>query len=136
MADYQSLEGKMLLHPRTGRLYEVGTVFFYDKLKIAAAYIRVMDGGQADPLDWHPHRIDGKGGLAELVASFEKSGGSSGSSKTPWPTSEEEWLVEQKKDPQWRELITQLEQDLEEAKRKRETANTIPCTNHLRPRRN
>ena len=88
----------MLLHPRTGRLYEVGIVFFYDKLKIAAAYIKVIDGGQADPLDWHPHRIDGKGGLADLVESFEKSGGSSGSSKTPWPTSEEEWLTEQKKD--------------------------------------
>jgi len=114
MAEYQILEGRMLLHPRTGRLYEVGTVFFYDKLKIAAAYIKVIDGGQADPLDWHPHRIDGKGGLADLVESFEKSGGSSGSSKTPWPTSEEEWLTEQKKDPAWQETIEEMECEFNE----------------------
>ena len=123
MSDYQPLEGKMLLHPRTGRLYEVGTVFFYEKLKIAAAYIKVIDGGQADPLDWHPHRIDGRGGLADLVASFERSGGSSGSSKTPWPTSEEEWLVEQKKDPFWQELIADMEQELEEVSRRRDTGS-------------
>ena len=119
MADYQSLEGKMLLHPRTGRLYEVGTVFFYDKQKIAAAYIKVIDGGQADPLDCHPHRIDGRGGLADLVASFEKSGGSSGSSRTPWPNSEEEWLSAQKQDPMWRELIEDMEREMEEIRQKR-----------------
>ena len=114
MADYQSLEGKMLLHPRTNRLYEVGTVFFYEKQKIAAAYIRVLDGGQADPLDAHPHRIDGAGGLAALVTSFEKSGGLSGSSKTPWPTSEEGWLAEQRRDPMWQDLIDDMEQELDE----------------------
>ena len=118
MADYQPLEGKMLLHPRTGRLYEVGTVFFYEKLKIAAAYIRVIDGGQADPLDWHPHRIDGKGGLADLVSSFEASGGSSGSSRTPWPTSEEEWVAEQRNDPHWKDLIEEMDK---ERQKKRET---------------
>ena len=111
MTEYRHLEGKLLLHPRTGRLYEVGTVFFYDKLKIAAAYIRSVDGGQADPLDEHPHRIDGKGGLAELVDKFSTSGGSSGSSKTPWPTSECEWLDEQKKDPQWCEVIEEMERE-------------------------
>ena len=62
-------------------------MFFHEKLKIAAAYIRAIDGGQADPLDEHPHRIDGKGGLAELVQNFERTGGSSGLSRTPWPTS-------------------------------------------------
>ena len=123
MADYQSLEGKMLLHPRTGRLYEVGTVFFYEKQKIAAAYIKVIDGGQADPLDWHPHRIDGKGGLADLVSSFEKSGGSSGSSRTPWPTSEEGWLVEQKQDPMWQDLIRDMEQELSETRQKSESTS-------------
>ena len=111
MTEYRHLEGKLLLHPRTGRLYEVGTVFFYDKLKIAAAYIRSVDGGQADPLDEHPHRIDGKGGLAELVDKFSTSGGSSGSSKTPWPTSEREWLDEQKKDPLWSEIIEEMERE-------------------------
>jgi len=118
MKDYQPLEGRMLLHPRTGRLYEVGTVFFYEKQKIAAAYIRVIDGGQADPLDCHPHRIDGRGGLADLVASFEKSGGSSGTSRTPWPTTEAEWLAEQKRDPMWHDLITNMESELEEIKQK------------------
>ena len=111
MAEYRHLEGKLLLHPRTGRLYEVNTVFFYDKLKIAAAYIRSADGGQADPLDEHPHRIDGRGGLAELVEKFSISGGSSGSSRTPWPSSESEWLIEQKKDPQWQEVIEELERE-------------------------
>ncbi len=111
MSEYRHLEGKLLLHPRTGRLYEVGTVFFYDKFKIAAAYIRTMDGGQADPLDEHPHRIDGKGGLAELVQTFDTSGGSSGSSRTPWPSSDSEWLEEQKRDPQWQEVIEDMEQE-------------------------
>ena len=111
MSEYRHLEGKLLLHPRTGRLYEVGTVFFYDKFKIAAAYIRSMDGGQADPLDEHPHRIDGKGGLAELVDRFNTSGGSSGTSRTPWPSSDSEWLIEQKKDPQWREVIDEMEKE-------------------------
>ena len=111
MSEYRQLEGKLLLHPRTGRLYEVSTVFFYDKLKIAAAYIRSADGGQADPLDEHPHRIDGRGGLAELVDKFSTSGGSSGSSRTPWPSSESEWLIEQKKDPQWQEVIEELERE-------------------------
>ena len=112
MSEYRPLEGRMLLHPRTGRLYEVGTVFFYDKLKIAAAYIRAIDGGQADPLDEHPHRIDGKGGLLELVQAFEKSGGSSGKSRTPWPTSETEWLAEQKRDPMWQGIIEEMESEL------------------------
>ena len=119
MREYRNLEGKMLLHPRTGRLYEIGTVFFHEKLKIAAAYIRVIDGGQADPLDEHPHRIDGKGGLSELVESFEKSGGSSGSCRTPWPTSEEEWAAEQKQDAMWHDIIEEMETELAEQKEAR-----------------
>ena len=118
MKDYQLLEGKLFIHPRTNRLYEIGTVFFYDKLKIAAAYIRVIDGGQADPLDWHPHRIDGRGGLTDLVASFERSGGSSGSSKTPWPTSETEWVIQQKLDPMWSDIISQMEKEFMEETQK------------------
>ena len=118
MKDYQPLEGKLFIHPRTNRLYEIGTVFFYDKLKIAAAYIRVIDGGQADPLDWHPHRIDGRGGLTDLVASFERSGGSSGSSKTPWPTSETEWVIQQKLDPMWSDIISQMEKEFMEETQK------------------
>ena len=73
----------------------------------------MIDGGQSDPLDWHPHRIDGRGGLTDLVTSFERSGGSSGSSKTPWPTSENEWVIQQKQDPMWLDIISQMEKRIQ-----------------------
>ena len=96
---YVPLEGKLWIHPRTKRLYQITNVFFYEKYKLAAAYSRVMDGGQPDPTDQYPHRIAGTMGLEELVKEFEDSGGSQGSSKTKWPRTEQEWAREQELDP-------------------------------------
>jgi hypothetical protein len=107
---YRHLEGKLWIHPRTRRLYEITTVFYFQKEKCAAAYSRVMDGGQPDTIDQHPFRLDGKAGLIELVADFELKGGSLGLSKTPWPTSQEEWATHQENDLHWGPLITELKQ--------------------------
>ena len=111
---YIPLEGKLWVHPRTRRLYQITNVFFYEKYNLVAAYSRVRDGGQPDPTDQYPHRIDGTLGLAELVAEFEKSGGSQGTSRTRWPKSEEEWAVKQVEDKVWGPVIAKLkaERDL------------------------
>ena len=114
--EYRHLEGKLFIHPRTRRLYEVSTVFYHEEMKTAAAYIRVMDGGQTDPIDQHPNRIDGKGGIAELVSAFEASGGSNGNSRTPWPTSEEEWVMAQRQDPKLGPIISTLEAEQDKLK--------------------
>ena len=107
---YRHLEGKLWVHPRTRRMYEITTVFYYPKSRCAAAYSRVMDGGPPDTTDRYPMRLDGKAGLVELVAEFEQSGGSLGVSKTPWPTSQREWFELQRQDAEWGPLIDGLEQ--------------------------
>jgi len=105
---YFPLEGKLWVHPRTKRLYEITHVFFYEKYQVAAAYSRVRDGGQPDPTDQYPHRIDGKLGLAELVEEFEKSGGSQGTSRTRWPRNENDWASLQEQDTFWGPIIKKL----------------------------
>ena len=47
-------------------------------------------------------------GLAELVADFEKSGGSLGTSRTRWPKSEKEWADLQENDEFWGPIILKL----------------------------
>jgi hypothetical protein len=118
MEKFLPLEGKLWIHPRTKRLYEITHVFFYEKEQIAAAYSRVRDGGQHDPTDHFPHRIEGEMGLAELVEEFEKAGGSVGSSRTRWPKSDEDWAIKQEEDHFWGPIITKMkaERKLELAK--------------------
>jgi hypothetical protein len=115
MKQYTNLEGKLWVHPRTRRLYEVTNVFFYEKEQVAAAYSRVRDGGQADVTDHFPHRIEGKLGIAELIDEFEKGGGSLGTSRTRWPTTEEEWATLQDQDALWGPIISELKEEREEA---------------------
>jgi transposase InsO family protein len=98
---FKSLEGKLYAHPRTRRIYEITTVFFHPTKKIAAAYSRIVDGGQPDVHDLYPSRIEGQMGLEELVRIFEESGGSTGTSKTKWPDGAEEWSKELHQDPYW-----------------------------------
>jgi transposase InsO family protein len=118
MEKFLPLEGKLWIHPRTKRLYEITHVFFYEKEQIAAAYSRVRDGGQHDPTDHFPHRIEGEMGLADLVEDFEKAGGSVGSSRTRWPKSDEDWAVKQEEDHFWGPIIIKMkaERELELAK--------------------
>jgi len=118
MEKFLPLEGKLWVHPRTKRLYEITHVFFYEKEQVAAAYSRVRDGGQHDPTDHFPHRIEGEMGLAELVKEFDKAGGSVGSSRTRWPKSDEDWAIKQEEDLFWGPIITKLkaERELELAK--------------------
>jgi hypothetical protein len=111
---YVPLEGKLWVHPRTKRLYQITNVFFYEKYQLAAAYSRVRDGGQPDPTDQYPHRIAGTMGLEELVAAFEASGGSQGISKTPWPKSEERWSEMQEQDDTLGPIITRLKAEREQ----------------------
>jgi len=111
---YLPLEGELWVHPRTKRLYEITTVFFYEKYQVAAAYSRVKDGGQSDPTDKYPHRIDGKLGLAELVKEFKASGGSLGSSRTRWPKSEADWALLQEDDLIWKPIILKLKEERQE----------------------
>jgi hypothetical protein len=82
-----------------------------------------MDGGPQGKYDQIPSRIEGKRGLQELVQEFEDSGGSQGFSRTKWPTSENEWLQEQKRDPEWGPKITIWEQELAEKLRTATTAD-------------
>jgi len=117
---FKPLEGRYYAHPRTRRIYEISVVFFHPNLKIPAAYSRVMDGGQPDIHDQYPSRIQGKGGLAELVQKFEASGGSQGTSKTKWPETIEEWGEEQEKDPEWEPLISKWKEVLQGLKEKAE----------------
>jgi len=109
---FKSLEGKLYAHPRTQRIYEITTVFFHPVKKIAAAYSRIVDGGQPDVHDLYPSRIEGKLGLEELVQKFEESGGSTGSSKTKWPDNADGWAKEMNRDTYWgpklKPLLTQL----------------------------
>ena len=115
MKQYKNLEGKLWVHPRTKRLYEITNVFFYEKEQVAAAYSKVRDGGQADITDHFPHRIEGKLGLAELIEEFEKGGGSLGNSRTRWPTSEEDWATLQEVDILWGPIIIKLKAERKEA---------------------
>jgi hypothetical protein len=109
---FKNLEGKLYAHPRTSRIYEITTVFFHPIKKIAAAYSRIVDGGQPDVHDQYPSRIEGELGLKELVESFEKAGGSNGKSKTKWPESAEEWAHEMNKDPYWAGKLKTLYSEL------------------------
>ena len=113
MRQYKPMVGKLWIHPRNRRLYEVTTVFFYAKEKVAAAYSRVMDGGPSDVIDKFPMRFDGKGGLTELIAEFDRYGGSLGVSKTPWPLSNEEWAKLQEDDLYFGPVITEMKEELE-----------------------
>ena len=113
MKQYKPMEGKLWIHPRTRRIYEVTTVFFYAKEKVAAAYSRVMDGGPSDVIDKFPVRFDGKGGLMELIADFDRFGGSLGVSKTPWPSNNTEWAKLQEEDLYFGPAITEMKQELE-----------------------
>ena len=113
MEQFLPLEGKLWVHPRTKRLYEITHVFFYEKEQIAAAYSRVRDGGQHDPTDHFPHRIEGEMGLAELVEEFDKAGGSVGSSRTRWPKSDEDWAVKQEEDQFWGPIIKKMKEERE-----------------------
>ena len=139
ISQYRHLEGKLWIHPRTRRLYEITTVFYYPKNRCAAAYSRVMDGSQADILDRYPMRLDGKGGLVELVANFERSGGSIGVSKTPWPTSQREWYELQEQDLEWGPIIGELKQvhsinasDIANAEAEIEETPVVYTTSHNR----
>jgi len=111
---YVPLEGRLWVHPRTRRLYQISNVFFYEKYQLAAAYSRVCDGGQPDPTDRYPHRIAGQMGLEELVEAFEKSGGSLGKSKTAWPKSELEWATIQEQDKVLGPIILKLKKERDE----------------------
>jgi hypothetical protein len=111
---YVPLEGKLWVHPRTKRLYQITNVFFYEKYQLAAAYSRVRDGGQPDPTDQYPHRIAGTMGLEELVAAFESSGGSQGISKTRWPKSEQQWSELQEQDATLGPIILKLKEEREQ----------------------
>ena len=115
MKQYKHMEGKLWVHPRTKRLYEITNVFFYEKEQVAAAYSRVRDGGQADITDHFPHRIEGKLGLSELIEEFERGGGSLGNSRTRWPTTEEEWAALQEEDVLWGPIISRLKTERKEA---------------------
>ena len=113
MEQFLPLEGKLWIHPRTKRLYEITHVFFYEKEQVAAAYSRVRDGGQHDPTDHFPHRIEGEMGLADLVEEFDKAGGSVGSSRTRWPKSDEDWAVKQEEDQFWGPIIKKMKEERE-----------------------
>ena len=115
MKQYTHMEGKLWVHPRTKRLYEITNVFFYEKEQVAAAYSKVRDGGQADITDHFPHRIEGKLGLAELIEEFEKGGGSLGNSRTAWPTTEEDWAALQEEDALWGPIVSRLKIERKEA---------------------
>ena len=134
---FKSLEGRYYAHPRTRRIYEITNVFFHPHLKIGAAYSRVMDGGQPDIHDQYPSRIQGKGGLAELVQKFEASGGSQGHSKTQWPNTIEEWGIEQEKDQEWEPLISKWKEvvhglrDKAEAEGKNVLSNDIKISERI-----
>ena len=109
---FKSLEGKLYANPRTKRIYEITTVFFHPVKKIAAAYSRVADGGQADEYDLYPSRIEGTLGLEQLVAEFERNGGSIVRSKTPWPRNSHEWAYMQHKDRDLTDILNELHRDL------------------------
>ena len=109
---FKSLEGKLYAHPRTRRIYEITTIFFHPVKKVAAAYSRIVDGGQPDVHDLYPSRIEGELGLEELVKLFESTGGSTGESKTKWPDSAESWATELNKDITWGPKLKSLQLQL------------------------
>jgi transposase InsO family protein len=122
ISKFKTLEGKLYAHPRTRRIYEITTVFFHPIKKIAAAYSRIVDGGQPDVHDLYPSRIEGELGLEELVKHFETAGGSTGKSKTKWPDNAEAWEQELNKDPYWGPKLKPLQIQLHE-KRASEVRN-------------
>jgi len=125
---YLPLEGRMYLHPRNRRPYEVTVIFFNRNEKTVNAYARVTDGAAPEPSDIYPLRVQGKGGIKELVETFEKTGGSLGKSTTPWPMSADQWAKAQEEDPEWNSLIEEMKEELNDLVEKGATTNTNTAT--------
>jgi len=109
---FKPLEGRLYAHPRTKRIYEITTVFFHPIKKVAAAYSRIADGGQADSFDMYPSRIEGELGLQQLVKEFEDNGGSTVDTKIPWPRNSQEWAYMQHKDHDLTDILNELHRNL------------------------
>ena len=110
--DYQYLNNKIFTDPNTGRPYKIEVICYDKKTKEPIAYRRNLDDLPADPFDDFPFRVKGEFGIETLVRKYEANNNNHPDdtiNDTKWPTSEEEMLDLQRKDPYWGPFIEKLD---------------------------